>query len=99
MNPPAQFAQRATSGVAAFNPARVIYCPAQRFASDLRCGAIEPDCFGELCAAAKAGHKLLELRPGFTAKVREDIQKWWDIEYVESFIDGLRKAGLEIVPV
>jgi adenylate cyclase len=51
---------------------------------------------GEREAAARAARNLLELRTDFVATVREDMQKWWDSEYVESFIDGLRKAGLEI---
>ena len=51
---------------------------------------------GEREAAAKAVRNLLELRTDFVATVRADMQKWWDSEYVESFIDGLRKAGLEI---
>lgn len=57
------------------------------------CGQI-----GELEAAAKAARDLLELRPDFTARARDEIQKWWDCEYVELFIDGWRKAGLEIAP-
>ena len=50
---------------------------------------------GELDAAGKAVRDLLKVRPGFGATVRTDFQKWWDPEYVERVIDGLRKAGLE----
>ncbi|HEX3231074.1 MAG TPA: AAA family ATPase, partial [Pyrinomonadaceae bacterium] len=51
---------------------------------------------GEREAADKAVRELLKLRPDFVAKVRSDIEKWWDSEYVERLIDGFRKAGLEI---
>ena len=37
-----------------------------------------------------------EVRPNFAATVRKDVEKWWDPEYGERLIDGLRKAGLEI---
>ncbi len=53
---------------------------------------------GELDAAAKAVRDLLRVRPDFAATVRSDIEKWWGPEYVESMIDGWRKAGLEIAP-
>ncbi|MEO8348730.1 MAG: protein kinase, partial [Acidobacteriota bacterium] len=51
---------------------------------------------GERDAAAKAVRDLLRVRPDFAATVRSDIEKWWEPEYVESMIDGWRKAGLEI---
>ncbi len=51
---------------------------------------------GEREAAAKAIRDLLELRPDFAARARTDIEKWWEPEYVESMIDGWRKAGLDI---
>jgi len=51
---------------------------------------------GERDAAARAVRDLLKLRPDFAARVRKDIEKWWDPEYVERFIDGVRKAGLDI---
>jgi TolB-like protein/tetratricopeptide (TPR) repeat protein len=51
---------------------------------------------GERDAAAKAVRDLLRVRPDFAATVRGDIEKWWEPEYVESMIDGWRKAGLEI---
>jgi tetratricopeptide (TPR) repeat protein len=49
---------------------------------------------GERDAAAKAMRDLLKLRPDFAAKVRSEFEKWWEPAYVESFLDGLRKAGL-----
>jgi TolB-like protein/Tfp pilus assembly protein PilF len=51
---------------------------------------------GERDAAGKALRDLLRLRPDVAATVRGDLAKWWEPEYVETFIDGLRKAGLEI---
>jgi TolB-like protein/Tfp pilus assembly protein PilF len=51
---------------------------------------------GEEEGAAKAVRELLELRPDFTATARENMERWWETEYVEHLIDGCRKAGLEI---
>jgi TolB-like protein/Tfp pilus assembly protein PilF len=51
---------------------------------------------GEREAAAKALRDLLKLRPGFAADVRTEFEKWWEPAYVEAFLDGLRKAGLEV---
>jgi TolB-like protein/Tfp pilus assembly protein PilF len=49
---------------------------------------------GERDAAAKAVRDLLQLRPDFASTVRAEFEKWWNPPYVESFLDGLRKAGL-----
>jgi hypothetical protein len=51
---------------------------------------------GERDAAAKSMRELLRLRPDFAANVRTDFEKWWEPVYVESFLDGLLKAGLEV---
>jgi TolB-like protein len=51
---------------------------------------------GERAAATKAMHDLLKLRPDFAVSARASFEKWWNPEYIERFIDGLRKAGLEI---
>jgi serine/threonine protein kinase len=51
---------------------------------------------GERDAAGKALRDLLKLRPNVAATVRKEFEKWWEPEYVEHLIDGLRKAGLEI---
>ncbi len=51
---------------------------------------------GERDAAGKALRELLKLRPDFATTVRKQMEKWFDPEYVEQLIDGLRKAGLEI---
>src|SRR5579863_2655578 len=47
-------------------------------------------------AASKALRDLLKPWPDFAVTVREDIEKWWEREYVERLIDGWRKGGLEI---
>jgi TolB-like protein/protein involved in temperature-dependent protein secretion len=51
---------------------------------------------GERDAAGKALQALLKLRPDFAATIRKDVEKWWEPDYGEHLIDGLRKAGLEI---
>ena len=51
---------------------------------------------GEREAAGRALRDLLGLRPDFAAIVRAGARRWWDPEYVERLIDGLRKAGLEV---
>jgi TolB-like protein/Tfp pilus assembly protein PilF len=51
---------------------------------------------GQRDAAAKAVRELLRIRPDFAATARVDIEKWWEPQYVESLIDGWRKAGLAI---
>ncbi len=53
---------------------------------------------GEWDAAGKALHELLRLRPDFAFIVRREFAKWWTPGYAEHFLDGLRKAGLEIAP-
>ncbi len=50
---------------------------------------------GDRDAAGKALRELLKLRPDYGVRVRRESEKWWDPEYVERWIDGLRKAGLE----
>ena len=51
---------------------------------------------GERDAAARAVRDLLKLRPDFAARVRKDVEKWWEPSYVERLIDGWRKAGLDV---
>jgi tetratricopeptide (TPR) repeat protein len=51
---------------------------------------------GERNAGEKALQDLLKLRPDFASTVRAHMENWWAPEYVEQFIDGLRKAGLEV---
>jgi len=52
---------------------------------------------GEREAARRAVEELLELRPKFAVTAHEELAKWWEPELVEQLIDGLKKAGLEIV--
>ena len=56
-------------------------------------------CYGQLGereAAGKALQDLLVLRREFATGAREELAKWWEPEFVEHLLDGLRKAGLEI---
>ena len=53
---------------------------------------------GERDAAGKALRDLHKLRPDAAATVRKDFEKWWEPEYVDRVLEGLRKAGLEIAP-
>jgi TolB-like protein len=60
--------------------------------------AAKAACFGNLgesAAAKRSLEKLLELRPDFAATARRQMEKWWEPDYVERFLDGLRKAGLD----
>ena len=50
---------------------------------------------GEREAAEKALRKLLDLRPDFAEIAPEEFAKWWNDEFAENMMDGLRKAGLE----
>ena len=52
---------------------------------------------GKRDASSKALRDLLILQPDYAATAREDLGKWFDQELVDHLIDGLRKAGLEIV--
>jgi TolB-like protein/Tfp pilus assembly protein PilF len=52
---------------------------------------------GEQETADKAIRALLKIRPDAATIVRKEFEKWWRPEDVEHLIEGLRKAGLEIV--
>ena len=56
---------------------------------------------GQQALAAKALSDLLVIRPEFAPVARMEISKWLgsDPELVEHFIDGLRKAGLDVPEV
>jgi TolB-like protein len=71
-----------------------INLPGQWFSHASKAAALGQ--LGEREAAAKAVRDLLRVRPDFAATARADIEKWWEPEYVESIIDGWRKAGLEV---
>lgn len=51
---------------------------------------------GEREAARKAVGELLAIRPEFGRAAREEFGKWHEPELVEHFVDGLRKAGLDV---
>jgi TolB-like protein/Tfp pilus assembly protein PilF len=51
---------------------------------------------GETASAGKALKNLLKLRPNVAALAHAECAKWWAPDYAESFIDGLRKAGLDV---
>lgn len=52
---------------------------------------------GEVELARKALSELLSLRPDFaTPAIRLEQEKWFNPDYSERMIEGLRKAGLEI---
>jgi TolB-like protein/Tfp pilus assembly protein PilF len=51
---------------------------------------------GEREAAGKALRELLRIRPDIASILRSHVERWWAPDYVEQFIDGVRKAGLEV---
>jgi len=55
------------------------------------CGQI-----GDLDGSTKAVAELLKFRPELPALMRKQVAKVWNAEYGERFLEGLRKAGLEI---
>lgn len=51
---------------------------------------------GQREAARKAAQEVLALRPDFAVVARREYAKWFDPGDIEHFMDGLRKAGLDI---
>jgi len=51
---------------------------------------------GEVDRAKNQLKQLLALQPDFATTVRQEFNKWYPPEIVEQWIDGLRKAGLQI---
>jgi serine/threonine protein kinase len=49
---------------------------------------------GEKEKALAAVRELLIQMPGFASDARHELSKWWQPEFVEQLLDGLRKAGL-----
>jgi hypothetical protein len=49
---------------------------------------------GEREKALAAVRELLVQMPGFASDARDELSKWWQAEFVEQLLDGLRKAGL-----
>lgn len=61
--------------------------------------AAQAAAFGQLSEsdnARKALNELLAIRPDFAATARDEFGKWFDREFLDHFIEGLVKAGLEI---
>jgi hypothetical protein len=52
---------------------------------------------GERDAARRAVRDVLALKPDFAESGRETIEKWFDPRSTGHFVEGLRKAGLEII--
>jgi non-specific serine/threonine protein kinase len=51
---------------------------------------------GDVTDAQAAVRELLAIRPDFGSKARAEFNKWFQPDLVEAYLDGLRKAGLEI---
>ncbi len=51
---------------------------------------------GDREAASRALQDLLRLRPDVATDVVENTNKWFDPEHAAHFVDGLRKAGLQV---
>lgn len=51
---------------------------------------------GDLTDAQAARRELLAIRPGFGSMARAEFSKWFQPDLVETYLDGLRKAGLDI---
>ena len=47
--------------------------------------------------AGKALRELLRLRPQASSEIRRDAAKWFDPDHTAHFMEGLRKAGLDIL--
>jgi TolB-like protein/tRNA A-37 threonylcarbamoyl transferase component Bud32/Tfp pilus assembly protein PilF len=54
---------------------------------------------GDADGGAKAVADLVKFRPELPAIMQKQVEKVWNREYGERFLDGLRKAGLRIDPV
>jgi tetratricopeptide (TPR) repeat protein len=66
-----------------------VYGCAVRAAAHAQLGEMEP--------AREALQQLLALRPEFATSGQDDFGRWFDPELTAHLIDGLRKAGLEVV--
>jgi tetratricopeptide (TPR) repeat protein len=51
---------------------------------------------GEREAAGRSLRELLRLKPDYATNPREKLQKFVSAELVEHWMDGLRKAGLDV---
>ena len=50
---------------------------------------------GEKEKARVAVRELLVQMPAFATDARDELSKWWQPQYVDQLLDGLRKAGLQ----
>ena len=50
---------------------------------------------GELESAARALQDLEGLKPDYALSVKNDLEQWFDPDYVQHLIEGLRKAGMK----
>jgi adenylate cyclase len=51
---------------------------------------------GESDAAARELQELLTVRPDRPVSTRDELAKWFQPDLMERFLDGLRKAGLDL---
>jgi hypothetical protein len=50
---------------------------------------------GEREPAARALMQLENLKPDFAASVENDLEQWFEPDYVQHLMDGLNKAGMK----
>ncbi len=80
--------REALEGVARINMPGYFHVPAIQAAALGQLGRREE--------AQKVLRDLLVMRPDFVAGIRSEYAKWYDKKEIDSIIEGLRKAGLEI---
>jgi hypothetical protein len=51
---------------------------------------------GRPCTESLDVAGIRQIRPDIARIPRSYVERWWTPDYVEHFIDGLRKAGLEV---
>jgi len=51
---------------------------------------------GETDAAVRAIGEARRVRPDFGVSARAGLEKWFDREYTERVLDGLRKAWVDV---
>jgi tetratricopeptide (TPR) repeat protein len=51
---------------------------------------------GDVSAARESLRELLAIRPDFATSARAELGKWFQPDLLERYLDGLRKAGLEV---
>jgi hypothetical protein len=53
---------------------------------------------GDMDNASKSLHALEATRPGFAFIARGELSKWWDPALVDHLLEGLSKAGMQVLP-